>query len=322
MKKIFYLFIILLTLPIFSNAQRWRAERVSVVYGQGMTHFMGDLGGGKKDAAHFFGVRDLDFVKTGTTVQAGIRYRMTEALAVKPTLTYLFLRGDDAASGSVGRESRNLSFRSHVWEFGTQFEYAFLKEKENPRYSFSSLKAMRNISMFAILGGGVLYYNPKTKLDGKWIALRPLHTEGQGQESFYYQPPMIDGIVPDSVKVTPDSEYKKIAFQITLGLGVKYNISRRWAIGMEITNRYTSTDYLDDAHDRYYNYAEMGTTAPSDYNYLLADRHVAADANSTAEKYPSGKPMRGNPKYNDAYILTVINVHYKLHSSIKGLPKF
>ena len=48
-----------------------------------MTHFMGDLGGGKKDAAHFFGVRDLDFVTTRPLVTVNYRFRVIEQVAAK-----------------------------------------------------------------------------------------------------------------------------------------------------------------------------------------------------------------------------------------------
>ena len=235
MKKILYLSFVLILIPYLLNAQRWKKERMSIVAGTGMSHFMGDLGGGKKDAAHFFGVRDLDFVTTRPNFQVGFRYRILEELAVKPSLTYALLAAKDAASGADGRMNRNLEFRSHVWELGVQLEYAFIKEKQNPRYSFASLSAMRNISAFVILGGGAFYYNPKAEYNGDWVALRPLHTEGQGQASYTYTEAGI------TEEITPDAEYGIIAGQFTLGLGMKYNLNRVWSIGLEITNRFSAS---------------------------------------------------------------------------------
>jgi hypothetical protein len=39
-------------------------------------------------------------------------------------------------------------------------------------------------------------------------------------------------------------------------------------------------------------------------------------------KYKSGKTMRGDPAYNDAYIFTVVTGYYKLKNTIKSMPKF
>ena len=147
MKKIYYLLLIFL-LPLFSNAQRWKKERHSLIIGAGTNHFMGDLGGGKKDAAHFFGVRDLDFVTTRPTVQLGYRYRAWETISFRPTVTYSLLSARDQASGALGRQARNLEFRSHIWELGVQGEWAFIKEQQAARYSFSSVGLKRRFNLF------------------------------------------------------------------------------------------------------------------------------------------------------------------------------
>jgi hypothetical protein len=168
----------------------------------------------------------------------------------------------------------------------------------------------------------VFYYNPKAEyVDGKWTELRPLHTEGQGQASYTYNYNDPEGN-PQSVTVTPEQEYSKFAGELTIGLGVKYNISRLWSIGIEITNQYTTTDYLDDAHDRYYNYSQMGIEPPASETLFFADRHLDPETMNAALPYETGKTMRGEPKYKDAYILTLITAHYKLKNTVKGLPKF
>lgn len=320
MKNFFYLLIVFTFSAGITNAQRWKAERTSLVFGAGMSHFMGDLGGGGKEAAHFFGVRDMDFVTTRPSLFVGYRYRLTEEIAFEPRITYARLSGKDIASANENRRMRNLSFRTNLWQFGGHFEYAFLKEKQNPRYSFSSLRALRNLSAFVILGGGIAYYNPKAEYtDGKWVALRPLHTEGQGQAAYTLNFVDAEG-VNQTVEITPDAEYKKITAELTIGLGMKYNISRHWAIGLEITNQYTTTDYLDDAHDRYYNYTQMGTEPPSAETLYFADRHIDAEAPGTL--YQTGDKFRGDPTYKDAYILTLITAYYKFKNTVRGLPKF
>ena len=44
--KIKYTLLILLILPTFVNAQKWRKNRKEIIVGAGTTGFLGDLGGG------------------------------------------------------------------------------------------------------------------------------------------------------------------------------------------------------------------------------------------------------------------------------------
>ena len=285
----------------YINGQRWKSERYSLVGGIGMTHFMGDLGGGAKDAAHFFGVRDLDFVATRPLITANFRMRIIQDLAAKAGFTWGILAAKDAASGSIGRELRNLSFTSNIWQFQLHAEYYFVREKNNPRYSFSSLRSIRNFAAYAFTGFSVMYFNPKAKIDGVKYALQPLGTEGQG----------IDG---------NPAPYSRITIGLPLGLGAKYKLTKKIQIGLEISNTYTTSDYIDDAHDKYYdNQAiaeEHGEIAAE-----LADRHLNEDG-SNATPYESGKEMRGSPDFNDAYIFTTVTITYKLKRNNSGLPKF
>lgn len=301
MKKLVILVSIFLFVTNFITAQRWKAERYSLVGGIGMTHFMGDLGGGAKDAAHFFGVRDLDFVATRPLVTANFRMRIIQDLAAKAGFTWGVLAANDASSGSLGRELRNLSFTSNIWQFQLHAEYYFVREKDNPRYSFSSLRSIRNLSAYVFTGVSVMYFNPKAKIDGTKYALQPLGTEGQG---------IGDNPAP----------YSRIAIGLPIGLGAKYKLTRKIAIGLEISNTYTTSDYIDDAHDKYYDNAaieaEYGSIAAQ-----LADRTIDEDGNDVNPK-PSGSLYRGSPDYNDAYILTTVTITYKLKRNNSGLPKF
>jgi len=316
------LVLIILSLWINTYAQRWKQERKSAIAGIGTNNFMGDLGGGKKNAAHFFGVRDLDFVTTRPTFQFGYRYRITEIFAVKGYLTYARIAAKDAASGSEGRRLRNLEFRSNIWELSGQFEYYFIKEKELPRYTFSSLMSARNFAAYVFIGFGTFYYNPKAEYNGKWYALQPLATEGQGLNHTY----TIDFEGPELKTLTTPDKYKRVAVSFPFGLGAKYNINKSIGISIEISNRYTSTDYLDDASDRYFNYTEQGITPANAKSLVFTDRHLDKDPDGNiidGVPFRSGQLRRGNPKYNDAMIFTVISVHYRLPQFfLSGKPKY
>ncbi len=328
MKKYFILIVFTFIFgALTTNAQSWKRSPSSIVLGAGTNHFLGDLGGGKKDAAHFFGVRDLDYQATRPTFQLGYRYRFHDYFTFRINGAYALLAGKDEASGLISRQSRNLSFRSNVFELSGQIEYYFIKEKGAAKSSFGSLKGFTPLSAYIFLGGGASYYNPKAEdANGKWVELQPLGTEGQ-----YANP---DGS-PYSYdyrgeQLTTPEPYKKIAGMVSMGIGIKYDINKQWALGLEISNRYTSSDYIDDVHDRYFNYTQMGLTPPSEQtNYfssraygMVYENGEAVGVSDKLAKNISGKPMRGNPDYNDAYVFALFTVYYKIGGTSRSKPKY
>ncbi|OQX99908.1 MAG: hypothetical protein B6I20_09530 [Bacteroidetes bacterium 4572_117] len=302
--KRFYFLVILICIGLFYlNAQgkRWKMERNTIVLGTGITHFLGDLGGGAKDAAHFFGIRDIDLIKTRPVISAKYRYRILENLALKSGLSWGIIAASDEASKSEGRRMRNLSFSSNIWEFSFQGEYYFFKEKESARYSFTSLTSIENFSAYVFTGFTAVYFNPKAELNGEKHALQPLGTEGQG---------IGDNPAP----------YSRIAYGIPIGIGAKYNLTKKLAVGIEISNTYTSSDYLDDVHDAYFD-NDLIRAKHGDIAAALADRHLSIDGGVT-QPYESGTRLRGGSKYNDAYIMTVVTLTYKIRKRLYGLPKY
>ena len=78
--------------------------------------------------------------------------------------------------GSIGRYNRNLSFRSPITEVSLLLDFYPVAFFKNFNTDFSP-------SLFSpyILGGvGYFHFNPQANLNGQWIDLRPLHTEGEG----------------------------------------------------------------------------------------------------------------------------------------------
>jgi hypothetical protein len=282
-------------------AQRWKSERHSIVFDAGISHFLGDLGGGGQDAAHFFGVRDIDFSATRPVLSAKYRFRILEPFSAKAGITWAILSADDKLSGSQGRQLRNLSFTSNLIQFSLHAEYYFVKEKPNPRYSFATLHSIRNLSAYVFTGFSVNAFNPKAEFEGVKYELQPLGTEGQGIGS-------------------NPAKYSKIAYGFPIGIGAKYRFTRKIEIGIEISNTYTTSDYIDDAHNQYYdNGAIAATYGPVAAE--LADRHI--DVNGVQlDPYASGTNRRGDPDYNDAFLFTVVTLTYKLKRDNTGLPKF
>jgi len=329
---------------------QYKTSNSTFMFSTGTNHFMGELGGGKKSPTpHFMGIRDLDVKSTRPTWQIAYRYKFTgrkkgtgrgvsgqedlnflQYLAVRGNFTYALLSGHDKLSKFYGRESRNLTFRSSIYEFSGQVEYYFVPEKQIPRSRFESIKQSQYFSAYLFFGFGFLFYNPKAKNEaGKWIALQPLGTEGQYANPdgtpYTYTP---SRYIETNGDLQTPKPYKRIAANISFGIGMKYKLNRKWAIGLEISNRYTSSDYLDDVSDRYFDYSEFGLEPPSPETAYFADRHLTVDHENKvvlgedADNYLSGKSMRGSPRYNDAYILTLVTVYYTLKKSKwRGLPK-
>ncbi len=297
---IFFAFFI--SININAQGLRWKGERHSLVVSAGVSHFMGDLGGGAKDAAHFFGFRDLDFSATRPVLNVNYRYRILESFSAKVGLAWAILAADDKFSESLGRKFRNLHFKTNLFSLNLHGEYYFIKEKSSPIYKISNQQSWRNFSAYVFVGLSFNMFNPKAKLDGKWLALQPLGTEGQG----------IDG---------NPSPYKKMAIGFPIGLGVKYNFNKKMAIGIEISNTYTNSDYIDDVHDKYFDNDKIRETYGIDAA-RLADRHLDYDGNPHTVPKPSGNVTRGDPEYNDAFIFTLVTLTYKLKKDTRGLPKF
>jgi len=329
-----------------SNAQRWKQYRYDIFAGIGTSNFMGDLGGGASDAAHFLGVRDLDATATRPGFHVGMRYKLLSMVTTKVQFNYAFLNGNDSRSGSFGRYTRNLAFRTPIYELSTQLEYFFLPEKVSSRYQISS--GFRNLlSAYVFVGVGAFYFNPKAKgPDNKWYALQPLGTEGQGWVSDYYSYVGSNGTIvgtrseaTDSILVKVKKPYSRVALALPLGIGIKYTLTRYISLGVELSARYTSTDYLDDASGNYFNFEDAvdrnlipGNKDDYALNTYFADRHytvvnydtqeVIAPDESGWSAYPLGRGMRGSASYNDAYMFLNITVYYKLSSTRSGLPKF
>ncbi|MBR2887677.1 MAG: outer membrane beta-barrel protein [Bacteroidales bacterium] len=299
----------------FAQSTAWKRDRNSVFGGVGYNFFMGELGGGKKDAAHFFGIRDVDLASTRPALQVGYRYRVLEPLSVRGSFTYCRIYGDDSESANIYRKARNLNFRSNLFEFGATVDYFFIKERAISRFgAFQSVSQWKQrISAYFFVGIGGMHFKPQGKLDGSWHDLQPLCTEGQGSG-------VVLQVVDDNgnninIK-TEDKPYKLWAVTVPIGIGVKYRLNNKMALSLEIANHYTTTDYIDDiSSDYYFNYEQEGVTPPSELTTKFADRHFDVKDGELIDPespYKSGQMRRGNSGYNDAYIVTMICFHYKL----------
>jgi hypothetical protein len=312
MKRINVLFLtVILILPLitFSQSSRWKRNRYEAVAGIGLTSFMGDLGGGA-EASHF--ISDFNFTAQRPLLNVGFRYKVLEPLCVKASLSYGWVSSNDAKSSDKYRLDRNLSFRSPIVEFGTVVEYSIIKEPVSHRYSLRkgrkfSLKSLA-INTYVFTGIAGFWFNPKGLDDGpggtgKWVALQPLGTEGQG---------LMEG----------RKKYSRISLAIPMGIGIKYPITRDISIGLEFGARYTFTDYIDDVSTTYIDNPWLASVDP--LAARMADKSIQTndDTDPNPNVINGGGDIRGSSKYNDFYMFSLVTVAYKLRTGRNGLPKF
>jgi hypothetical protein len=200
------------------------------------------------------------------------------------------LKSTKINQGAIGRYSRNLSFRSPIYELSLTAEFHpidFFGNTDPERYPPA-------LSPYLIGGVGVFHFNPQANLNGKWIDLRPLHTEGEGFTEY-----------PNS------KEYKLTKLNVPVGAGIYFELSPSLNLRIEYINRMLFTDYLDDVHNKYIDPAVFQKYLNGDNltNALILNNRGRTDVlpeQTTAR--PGGR--RGNPLNNDSYFTINFKVGY------------
>lgn len=256
----------------------------------GVMNCLTDLGGNEGIGKNFL----KDFNKSNTEACGTLYFAAAYnyALILRGEATWGKVNANDAILKEVqtttpGRYSRNLSFRSNI------FEMAFIAEI-HPRY-FKRFKNSEKIPRFSpyLLGGiGFFAFNPQAKLDDIWVDLEPLSTEGQGFAEY-----------PERKR------YKLKQVNFPLGAGLKYKISPAFNFAAECVYRILNTDYLDDVST---NYIDQNVFS----NYFTGSQLATVISLSDRERelnpgyLPQVNSKRGNPKKNDAYFSLNFKIGY------------
>lgn len=216
--------------------------------------------------AHYFGDLNDNYGFRYPQPMAGafIRLHLNPYIAVRGSLSGTRIGYDDAWSNNAYNKKRNLSFRSDIVEAVASAEFNFFR--------FSTGEEKSRFTPYLTGGVGAVYFNPYTTYNGVKYNLRDLHTEGPGHS------------------------YGSVAAVIPVGAGIKYWLRPGCNFGFEITNRFTTTDYLDDVSTTY---AGANKFTPGTPAYILQDRSVELDAGSPIGT--AGK-QRGNSTSKDQYI--------------------
>jgi hypothetical protein len=252
-----------------------------------------DVGGRRGNGTR--GPKDLNLKSTTFygSIYASAIYKHFLALRLEATVGRV-KSNDSLLKGiqktAIGRYNRNLSFRSPIYEMTLTAEI-------HPIDLFSNADPERFpavLSPYVIGGIGYFHFNPQANLNGEWIDLQPLHTEGEGFAEY-----------PER------KNYKLYEFNIPVGIGIAYEVSPKFNIRLEYINRVSFTDYLDDVHSRYIDPALFSKylSGTELQNALILNNRGRADAvPAQTTAHPGG--IRGNPLNNDSYFTINFKIGY------------
>ena len=314
-KHTLILLISIILLPSLADAQRWKRFRRQFIFGVGVTNFLGDLGGANQIGRDF--IYDLDFAATRPSLLVGYRYQLNSYFFLRGNAQWGILRGDDSFTRETFRQGRNLHFRSGFLEANVMGEFYLLQNSRGNLYRLRGVRGRSGlkIDLFVFGGIGFMYFNPKAEYQGTWVKLQPLGTEGQG--------------LPGEKE-----KYRRTTFTVPYGIGIGKSIDRYWQINVELTMRFTFTDYIDDVSDTYYGkqrlydaYISRGASEAEAIRVSeLSDRNVyyqvLPDSRFTKDSPVEPGGQRGDVTDKDSFMTGMIMVSRKIVKRRRSRPKF
>ena len=296
MRKL-YIVLLFCFFAYFSEAQNfmrpneWKKYRREAFFTIGTSNFLGDLGGRDKKGTDYLPL-DLNLNQSRTALGFGARYKIQRWLNVAGKFSYLNVRGDDSVTEDIYRNNRNLNFKSNIYELAARAEFGYQSTRRGGnKYGIRrNYGRSRNIThnLFVFIGIGGFYYNPKGRTPtGEYVALRPLHTEGQG---------LANG----------PRQYKKVSVSIPVGAALHVILSKLWSVGLEFNYRTTFTDYIDDVSTRYYDNAALND-AYGPTSALMADPSKGDIAGASSPNADGTGAQRGD-KNKDSFMSIQVTV--------------
>ena len=289
------------TLLFFSNYLPSFSQESSSYYEAGITvgpsNFLGDLGGNMGKGTPF--LKDNNIPLTKLMFGAFLGYQTNEYFGLRLSANYGTVEGDDAIIKPKGgleeaRKIRNSDFRSKIIEGTLMAEFY-----PTVFFEYEPTDVFHKLRPYGVIGIGVFHFNPQgtDPLNGQWVNLKPLHTEGQGFAEY-----------PDR------KEYKLTQMNIPMGVGVKYFLSESVNLSLELIHRKTFTDYMDDVSTTY---VDPGLF----YGYLplqqaqLAERmaNKTGGASNSSVIFEAGD-KRGTATNKDAYYSIQFKLAFRLDS--------
>ncbi len=217
------------------------------------------------------------------------RKHLNKYISVKAGAYYTQVGYSDKLNKDEFQNMRNLDFKSNIIELSAQAEFNFFKFVTGDPY--------HRFTPYLTGGIGVFMYDPYTTYNGAKYLLRPLGTEGQGLGF-------------------PERKYSNFSACFPIGAGVKFWVTGGVNLTLEIANRLTLTDYMDDVSTAY-----IGTSNfpldPKTPTRMLQDRSVELKPDMPLGR--KGK-QRGNSSTYDQYLMGMLSISW--HFTTYRCPAF
>jgi hypothetical protein len=213
MKKLILSSAIFIIVLACTNAQLWKLRRYEISAAIGTTQLYGDIGGYSK-GENALGFKDISISQTRFNFVAGFRYRVAEKITLRLNLGFGSFYSSDATGSN---ESRGFKSTTTFFEPAFLGEYYFVKNKSENSYLIMNKgkggfqKILSKLDVYAFTGFGGLSFKVHPN--------DPLAAMGQKTRGF-----------------TP---------VIPLGVGVTLNYSSYIKFGVELSSRFTFSDYVD-----------------------------------------------------------------------------
>jgi hypothetical protein len=214
---------------------------------------------------------------------AFMRIHINPFIAMRISTAATRVKYDDKLNSNYFDKKRNLNFQSDIVEATIQAEFNFFR--------FFTGEERSRFTPYLTGGIGGFYYNPFTYYNGSKYFLRPIGTEGQNLANY------------------GDRYYDKLSICFPVGMGFKYWLRPGLNFGMELANRFTRTDYIDDVSATYVGAGNFPSD-PVNPNpaSILQDRSVELGGE------PLGRvgKQRGNAATKDQYMMLMFNISFQL----------
>ena len=216
-----------------------------------------------------------------------VRKHLNQYISVKAVTNYTQVGYDDKFNTDDYKRSRNLNFRSDIFEMAAQAEFNFFRFATGDMYN--------RFTPYLTGGVGFFYYDPYTVYKGNKYFLRPMGTEGQNAGK-------------------SNRKYSNTSPCFPIGVGVKFWLKAGVNLTLEIADRLTTTDYLDDVSTTYVGVNKFPVNSVA---AALQDRSVELNGKEILGR--AGK-QRGNTSSYDQYLMAMLSVSW--HFTTYRCPSF
>lgn len=247
MHRSLFIFILMVSISGFQNLHAQEGHELGFRIGSGV--YFGDLN------------TDYSLSNMGLAFGVVARRNVNERISFTGAIDYTRIGAKDSNGRSFFQRTRNLSFKSNVFDFNLTMEFNFFK------YIHGSDEYYYTPYIFG--GFSVMKYNPTAELNGETYSLRSMGTEGQ-----------ING-----------QEYGLVSGAFVFGAGFKWDINRDWSLNASISGRNIFSDYIDDVSGTYPDFLVLQSRR-GDIAVQLSDRSMDPD-------FARQGMQRGNGKNND-----------------------